>query len=345
MKIGLVGFPGCGKSTVFNALTGLSIETGYGSHHDKPALGVVKVPDPRLDGIAAIYSPKKVTYAEITFADVGGGGAANALDRSALTAMRDVDALCHVVRAFEDAAGVAPSSLRSIADLEAETILADLDIVERRVQRLLKDHSSPRELELLRQVQAHLEAEKPLRSLMLAAEQQRMLSGFQFLSRKPMLLVLNVAEEHISEPAPDEIAAAASKRGLGLVVLSARVEMDIAQMPADEQQEFLEAMGVREPAVRRFITAAFDLLDLITMLTTGDECRAWPIPRGTKAPQAAGKVHSDMERGFIRAEVVRYEDLAALGSEAKCRETGQLRVEGKDYVVQDGDVVRIRFNV
>jgi GTP-binding protein YchF len=345
MKLGLVGFPGSGKSTVFNALTGLSIETGYGSHRGKPALGVVKVPDHRLDGIAKVYRPKKVTYAEITFVDVGGGGAAQGLDRGVLTSMRDVDALCHVVRAFPDPAGSAPSPLRSIRDLEAETILADLDIVERRVERLRKDLSNPRELELLGRIQPHLEEERPIRAMELAPEEIRLLSGFQFLSQKPLLLVLNVAEERAAEPAPAEVVGAARERGLGLVVLSAQVEMDIAQMPEEEQQEFLDSLGLKEPAVRRFIKAAFELLDLITMLTTGDECRAWPIPRGTAAPKAAGKVHTDMERGFIRAEVMRYEDLAELGSEAKCRDAGLLRVEGKDYVVQDGDVIRFRFNV
>ncbi|HTM21619.1 MAG TPA: redox-regulated ATPase YchF [Kofleriaceae bacterium] len=346
MKIGLVGFPGSGKSTVFNALTGLQVETGYGAKSGKPALGTVKVPDARVDALSQVFTPKKTTYAEIVFTDVGGGGSARGLDRAVLNSMREVDALCQVVRAFPDAAGEAPRPLGEIADLEAETILADLEVTERRVERLTKERSNPRELELMTRIQAHLEAEKPLRSLELAAEEQKMISQYRFLSAKPLLLVLNVGEGEVAKPAPADVAKAATERGLGLVVLSAQIEQDIAQMPAEEQGEFLGSLGLSEPARNRFIKAAFALIDLISMLTAGpDECRAWPITRGTPAPRAAGKIHSDIERGFIRAEVMKWEDLVALGSEAKCREVGKLRTEGKDYIMQDGDVVNFRFNV
>jgi len=346
MKIGLVGFPGSGKSTVFNALTGLAVETGYGARSDRPTLGTVKVPDPRVDALSGLYSPKKTTYAEITFTDVGGGGSARGLDRGVLNSMREVDALCQVVRAFPDAAGDAPQPLQEIADLEAETILADLEVVEKRVERLAKEHSNPRELELMKRIQAHLEAEKPLRAMELSGDELKQLVHYRFLSLKPLLLVLNVPESELSGSPPEPIAAAAASRGLGLVMLSAQVEQDIAQMPAADQGEFLASLGVTEPARNRFIKAAFALIDLISMLTAGpDECRAWPIPRGSLAPRAAGKIHSDIERGFIRAEVIRWDDLVALGSEAKCREAGKLRIEGKEYVIQDGDVVNFRFNV
>src|SRR5215468_7397505 len=253
MKIGLVGFPGAGKSTVFGALTGLDVATGFGA--GKANLGAVKVPDARVDALSALYDPKKTTYAEITFSDLG-AGKGEGLDRAALVAMRNVDALCQVLRAFPDAAG------------------------------------------------------------------------------------------EVAAPAPEALARAAAERGLGLVVLSARVEMDIAQLAASEQGEFLDSIGLAEPAVHRFIRAAFALIDLISMLTAGpDECRAWPVPRGTLAPRAAGKIHSDIERGFIRAEVIRCEDLLSYGSEAKCKDAGALRIEGKEYVIQDGDVVHFRFNV
>jgi ribosome-binding ATPase YchF (GTP1/OBG family) len=245
------------------------------------------------------------------------------------------------VRAFDDGA-----PLQEAHDLEAETILADLELVEKRLERLKKEKGKPREEELLRRLKEQLDAEKPLRGLELADEDWVAMSGYRFLSEKPLLLVLNVPEEKVAEAAPADVAAYARDRGLGLVVLSAKVEQDIAQMSADEQREFVAALGLSEPARARFIQAAFTLLDLIRFLTAGeDECRAWPIRRGLNAHKAAGKIHSDIERGFIRAEVIRVEDLLALQSEAKCREAGKLRLEGKEYVVADGDVINFRFNV
>ena len=344
MRIGLVGLPGSGKSTVFGALTGIAVETGYAARRDRANLGVVKVPDARVDALARLFQPRKTTYAEIAFTDVA--GASEGIDRATLDAMRPLDALCQVVRGFSDAAGTPPDPVREIADLEAETILADLAVIEARIARLEKDRSSPRELELLRRVAAALEEGKALRALELAPEERRTLAGYALLTQKPLLLVLNVPEDEVLAPPPEPVAAAAKSRGLGLVVLSAPVEMDIAQLPGAEQPDFVASLGLEEPARHRFIRAAFELCDLVSMLTTGpDECRAWPIPRGTPAPRAAGKIHSDIERGFIRAEVIHWRDLVELGSEARCREVGKLRVEGKDYVVQDGDVVHFRFNV
>jgi GTP-binding protein YchF len=344
MKVGLVGFPGSGKSTVFGALTGLAIDTGYGARSDKAHVGAVKVPDPRIDALAQLYQPKKTTYAEMVFRDVAGGH--EGLDRKTLLAMREVDALCQVVRAFPDPTGAPGDPLREIRDLETETLLADLEIAEQRVERLAKDRSDPRELELLQRIQESLEAERPLRALDLDEDARKRISGYSFLTLRPRLLVLNVPEDEAAQDPPSEVRDAARELGLGLVVLSAAVEMDIAQMAEEEQPEFLSSLGLEEPARGRFIRAAFELLDLISMLTVGpDECRAWPVPRGTPAPRAAGKIHSDIERGFIRAEVTRYQDLIELGSEAKCRDAGKLRVEGKDYVIEDGDVVHFRFNV
>jgi GTP-binding protein YchF len=344
MKIGLVGYPGSGKSTVFGALTGL--DAGHGSH-DKARVGVVKVPDPRVDALAALFEPKKKTYAEIVFTDLGGGHG-KGVDRAALVAMRPLDALCHVVRAFPGPAGEAPEPLREIEGLAAETLLADLELVEQRLARLGREHGQKggREVDLLRRIQASLEAEHAIREMHLTAEEQHAIAGFAFLTLKPLLLVLNVAEDQLAAPVAPELAAAAERRGLGLVVLSGEVERDIAQMDAAEQAAFLESLGVSEPASHRFIRAAYALLDLVSMLTAGpDECRAWPIPRGTAAPRAAGKIHSDIERGFIRAEVMGWKDLVELGSEGRCRDAGKLRIEGKSYVVQDGDVINFRFNV
>jgi hypothetical protein len=345
MKIGLIGFPGSGKSTVFGALTGIAVETGYAANRNKANIGVVKVPDARVDALAEIYQPKKVTYAEIAFTDLGGAGG-DGVDRKVLDAMREVDALCQVVRAFPDAAGEAPQPLVEITDLGTETILADLELVERRVARLAKDRSNPRELELLQRIQVHLEDERAVRSVELSEEESKMIAGYALLSQKPLLLVINVAESDIGTEVSPEIGACASQRGLGVVVLSALVEMDIAAMPEDEQLEFATSLGLDEPARNRFIRAAYELIDLVSMLTVGpDECRAWPVARGSRAVRAAGKIHSDIERGFIRAEVIDWKDLIAHRSEAKCREAGVARVEGKDYIIQDGDVVHFRFNV
>ncbi|RMH40159.1 MAG: redox-regulated ATPase YchF [Deltaproteobacteria bacterium] len=347
MKIGLVGYPGSGKTTVFNALTGLSAETGFGGKAGKANLGAVKVPDERVDALAALYSPKKITYAEVAFTDVPAAASGHGLDRATLNSMREVDALCQVVRAFaSDALPEPPDPLAEISGLQTECILADLEIVERRIERLAKDRSSPRELDLMQRIRGWLEAETPLRACELSAEELKMISGYRFLTLKPVLVVVNLDEAAIAEPIPSDIARAATDRGLGTVALSARVEMDIAQMPEADQPEFYESLGLHESARNRFLSAAFALLDLISMLTAGeDECRAWPIRRGTPAPKAAGKIHSDIERGFIRAEVIHWKDLVELGSEARCREAGKLRVEGKDYIIQDGDVVHFRFNV
>jgi GTP-binding protein YchF len=350
MKIGLVGFPGCGKSTVFNALTGLAAETGYGAARGKTNLGAVKVPDARVDALAALFHPKKTTYAEITFCDVAVAptpGQGKGLDELVLRAMREVDALCHVVRGFADAAGEAARPLAEAKDFEIEMNLSDLILIENRLERVKKDKTKTDEKALLEKLKTHLDAGNPLRSLSgLSSGELTAISGFRFLTQKPLMLILNVSEAQAAQPAPDDVTEYVQQCGLGLVVLAGMVEMDIAQMAPDDQKDFVASLGLREPAVGRFIRAAYALSDLISFLTAGeDECRAWPLRKGSSAHKAAGKIHSDIERGFIRAEVMRWDDLVKLGSEAKCREAGKLRLEGKEYVVLDGDVINFRFNV
>jgi ribosome-binding ATPase len=345
VKVGLTGFSGSGKSTVFSALTGLRPDPA-----DRRAqMGTIKVPDPRVDFLAGVYSPKKVTYAEVTFVDFPQARDVqkrSVLDQEAVTALRDADALVEVVRGFPDLTGGAVAPIDDITAFESELVLADLAQVEKRAERCRKEKGKERELALLGRLQAHLEAEKPLRILDLAPEERSELAGFAFLSLRPLLVVLNVPEADVAAPLPGEIRERARAAGGDAMVLSAQVEAEVAELDAGDRAAFLADLGLTESARDRFIRASYGLLDLISFLTAGeDECRAWPIRRGTGARKAAGRIHSDIERGFIRAEVMAYDDFVQHPSEAKCREAGKLRLEGKDYVVQDGDVVHFRFAV
>ncbi|MEW6206868.1 MAG: redox-regulated ATPase YchF [Acidobacteriota bacterium] len=353
MKVGLVGFAGSGKTTIFNTLTGLSAEVGGYGGREKANVGVIKVPDSRVDELARLFNPKKKTFAEISFVDVAGPKAEESeqthsgLDPKLVQHMREVDALVQVVRAFDNAMlAEAADPARDIRAFDDELILTDLVQIENRIARLRKEKDSTRERELLERLKSALEAEHALRDAELSHEELGMIAGFRFLSLKPLLLLLNVSEEQAATDPPAEVAELAASKNLKLISMSGRAEMDISQLEPEEQREFLQDLGIKEPARDRFIRAAYALLDLISFLTSGeDECRAWPIHRGTTAHRAAGRIHSDIERGFIRAEVVRFEDLIALGSEARCREAGKLKLEGKDYIVQDGDVIHFRFNV
>jgi GTP-binding protein YchF len=353
MKVGLVGFAGSGKTTIFNTLTGLTAEVGGYGAKEKANVGVIKVPDHRVDDLAALFNPKKKTFAEISFVDVAGPPSESGereesgLDPKLVQHMRDVDALVHVVRGFDNPMLLQEADpLRDIRAFDDELVLTDLVQVENRIQRLKKEKGKEREAELMQQLKAALEEERPLRDLEMTHEDLTLIAGFRFLSLKPLLLLLNVDETGAASEPPPSVVEQASAKHLSVISMAGKVEMEIAQLDADEQREFLNDLGIKEPARDRFIRAAYALLDLISFLTAGeDECRAWSIKRGTHAQKAAGTIHSDIERGFIRAEVVRFEDLVALGSEAKCREQGKLRLEGKDYIVQDGDVVHFRFNV
>jgi len=352
MKVGIAGFPGAGKTTIFNALTGQHADVGGYSEPGKVNLGTIKVPDPRIDRLSAIFKPKKTTYAEIVFADFpaaarGGEQKVSALETSTLTQMRETDALVQVVRGFTDAMTGDPADpVRDVANFKGELVLNDLVLIERRLERLKKEKGKEQEKALLERCKATLEEERPLRLLEMTPDDVTAMSGFGFLSRRPMLVLLNVGEADIRNPLPAPLADALAADGLQGLVMAGQIEMEIAALEAADRQAFLDDLGIEHSARERFIRAAYDLLDQISFLTSGeDEVRAWTIRRGTPAVKAAGKIHSDIERGFIRAEVTHFDDFVHYGSDAKCREAGKLRLEGKEYVVRDGDIIHFRFNV
>jgi len=346
MKAGLVGYARTGKTTLFNALTGLrkSGPSGRGQVN----LGAIRVPDPRVDALAAIYKPKKTTYAEMSFVDVPGpAGKGSGLDADALRALAEVDAFCLVVRGFVALDGTAADPVRELNDFDSELVLHDLGVAEKRLDRLRKEqHKGTGEYHELERVHSHLDAGGPLRTMKWSAAEETEMAHFQFLSRRPLLVVVNVPEAEAALPPDPGIEAAARGRGADVLPLCAAVEADIAELAPAEQPEFLRSLGLAEAARARFIRSAYGLLDLISYFTVGeDEVRAWPIRRGDRAPRAAGRIHSDLERGFIRAEVVHYDDLVSCGSESKARHEGKLRLEGKEYAVRDGDILNIRFSV
>ena len=346
MKAGLVGYAQSGKTTLFNALTGL--HKGGGGGRAQVNLGAIKVPDARIDALSAIFKPRKTTHAEMHFVDVPGpAGKGSGLDAEALKALAGVDAFCLVVRGFPAADGTPADPERELRDFDAELVLHDLALIEKRLDRLRKEqHKGTAEFHELDRLHPQLEDGKPLRSLRWSDAEEKELAHFDFLSRRPLLVVLNVGEDTAAAPPTLAVEAASRERGSEVLSLCAAVEAEIAELAPAEQPEFLASLGLAEPAQARFIRAAYHLLDLISFFTVGeDEVRAWPIRRGDRAPRAAGRIHSDLERGFIRAEVVHYDDFIALGNESKARHEGKLRVEGKEYVVRDGDILNIRFAV
>lgn len=347
--MGIAGFPGSGKTTIFNALTGLHADVGLGtsSASGKPNLGTIKVPDARVDALAEIFSPRKTTYAEITFVDFPDppttGGR---LDERVITQMREVDALAHVVRAFDDPAQTAPDPRRDLESFKTELVVADLAIVERRLDRVKREKGKERERELLQKLAEALESEREIRRLELTKEDEARIAGFGFLTLKPRLTVLNVDEAAVAAPPPAAVREFVEQEDLSLVVVSGKVEMELADLEPQDRRSFEQDLGLSESARDRFIQASYTLLNLMSFLTAGeDEVRAWTIRRGEVAQGAAGKIHSDIARGFIRAEVIPFDAFVQYRSEARCREAGKLRLEGKEYVVADGDVIHFRFNV
>lgn len=362
MQVTIVGLPGSGKTTVFNALTGGHAETGgYSGSRAAPNISVVKVPDERVDRLAALFSPKKTTYADVTYVDVAipaGAAREGTVNPDVLAQVRNADALLHVARAFDEATAVEPADpWRDVDDLELEFTVADLSVIEKRLEKLKTQgrHGSQaerelaqREEELLARIEPHLSEGRPIRSFGLTDEEELLLRGYRFLTQKPVLVVLNIDEGRLAEAAALETAGRTrhAQPHTDVAALAGKIEAEIGELPEDDARLFMADLGIAEPSRGRIIRLTYDLLGLFSFYTAGeDECRAWTIRRGATAVEAAGAIHSDLARGFIRAEVISVDDLLEAGSTAEARKRGTLRQEGKAYQVRENDVLQILFNV
>jgi GTP-binding protein YchF len=366
MKLGIVGLPNVGKSTLFNSLTKAGAESAnYPFCTIDPNVGVVTVPDERLDVLGEMYHTKKIIPAAIEFVDIAGlvkgASKGEGLGNQFLANIREVDAIVHVVRCFEDSNIVhvdgSINPLRDIETINFELIFSDLEILERRIAKTAKvarnDKTAAKELAFLEKIKEHLEEGKLAKTFAGAEdeEEEAWLSGYNLLTYKPVIYAANVAEDDLADDGTTNegvrtVREYAKEEQSEVFVVCAQIEQEIAELEDDEKKMFLEDLGLSESGLEKLIKASYSLLGLISYLTAGEpEVRAWTITEGTKAPQAAGKIHSDFERGFIRAEVVSYDDLTGCGSHSAAKEKGLIRLEGKDYVVKDGDIMLFRFNV
>jgi ribosome-binding ATPase len=366
LRLVIVGLPSSGKTTVFNALTRAEAAVGtYTAAEDQPNLATVKVPDSRLDVLAGIFKPKKIVPADVQYVDVAGlakGMGEKGLSGQLLGHLAQAQALVHVVRAFEDPNVPHPEDtvdpLRDIETINLEFTFSDLGIIEKRLKRI-KDtiaktrgperEANEREAALLERLQGELEAGSPIRAVELSDDEQKILRGFGFLTAKPLLILLNLAEDQLGEAGDALVTEARARFGgpqIEVAALAGKIEMELAQLDPADAADFMADLGITESGLDRVIALSYKLLGLISFLTAGpDECRAWTIPAGSTAVEAAGAIHSDLARGFIRAEVVAYEDMVAAGSMPEARKRGVLRSEGRTYIVKDGDVIEILFNV
>ncbi len=365
MKLGIVGLPNVGKSTLFNSLTKAGAESAnYPFCTIDPNVGVVAVPDGRLDVLGEMYHTKKIVPAVIEFVDIAGlvkgASKGEGLGNQFLANIREVDAIVHVVRCFEDSNIVhvdgSINPLRDIETINLELIFSDLEILERRIAKTTKisknDRAAAKELDFLNRIKAHLEENKLAKTFQTENEdEEAWLSEYNLLTAKPVIFAANVSEDDLPDDGAsnDGVRAVreyADQEDCRVFVVCAQIEQEIAELDDEEKKMFLEDLGLEESGLEKLIKASYSLLGLISYLTAGEpEVRAWTIKKGTKAPQAAGKIHSDFERGFIRAEIVSFDDLMACGTHAAAREKGLVRLEGKEYVVQDGDIILFRFNV
>ncbi|HEX2193550.1 MAG TPA: DUF933 domain-containing protein [Candidatus Limnocylindria bacterium] len=362
MQVTIVGLPASGKTTVFNALTGGHAQVGgYSGGHAAPNIGVVKVPDERLDRLAELFAPKKTTPADVTYVDVAipaGATREGTVQPDVLAQIRNADALLHVARAFEGGTSDRPADpWREVDELDLEFTVADLGMVEKRLEKLRSSgrHGSASEREqnaleeeLLARLEPHLSEGHPLRAMTLTEDEEKRVRGFRFLTQKPVLVVLNIDESRLGEAAALEADGRSryAQPHTDVAALAGKIEAELAQLPPEDAALFMEDLGIAEPSRGRIIRLTYRLLGLFSFFTVGpDECRAWTLRNGATAVDAAAAIHSDLARGFIRAEVVTYEDLVRYGSMAEARKGGLLRSEGKAYRVNDGDVVEVLFNV